>query len=53
MIGQIYHTEPQLNKVNSFDSETPFFDLDLSMTHDIALSKIYDKRDDFNLKRVN
>ena len=44
MIGEIYPTECQLNKVNSFESEASFFDLDLSITHDIVSSEIYEKR---------
>ena len=48
MVGQIYPTELQLNKANSFDTEAPFLDLNLSITNGIACSKIYDKRDDFN-----
>ena len=27
MVGQIYPTELQLNKANSFDTEAPFLDL--------------------------
>ena len=53
MVGQIYPTELQLNKVNSSDTEAPFFDLNLSITNDIVSSKIYDKRDDFNFEIVN
>ena len=29
MVGQIYPTELQLNKANSFDTEAPFLDLNL------------------------
>ena len=43
MVGQIYPTELQLNKV----------DLNLSITNGIVSSKIYDKRDDFNFEIVN
>ena len=50
MVGQIYPTELQLNKANSSDTEAPFLDLNLSITNDIVSSKIYDKRNDFNLK---
>ena len=50
MEGQIYPTELQLNKANSSDTEAPFSDLNLSITNGIVSSKIYDKRDDFNLK---
>ena len=49
----IYPTELQLNKANSFDTEAPFLDLNLSITNGIVSSKIYDKRDDFNFEIVN
>ena len=48
MVGQIYPTELQLNKVNSSDSEAPFLDLNMSSSNGIVSSKIYDKQDDFN-----
>ena len=48
MIGQIYPT----NKANSFDTEAPFLDLNLSITNVIVSSKIYDKQDDFNFETV-
>ena len=51
--SDIYPTELQLNKANSSDIEAPFLDLNLSITNDIVSSKIYDKRDDFNLEIVN
>ena len=53
MVGQIYPTELQLNKVNSSDTEAPFLDLNLSITNGIVSSKIYDKQDDFNFEIVN
>ena len=53
MEDQIYPTELQLNKTNSFDTEVPFSDLGLSITNGIVSSKIYDKRDDFNFEIVN
>ena len=53
MVGQIYPTELQLNKANSFDTEAPFLDLNLSITNGIVSFKIYDKRDDFNFEIVN
>ena len=53
MIGQLYPTEPQLNKANSSDTEGPFLELDLFITNGIVSSKIYDKRDDFNFEKVN
>ena len=53
MVGQIYPAELQINKANSSDTEAPFLDLNLSITNGIVSSKIYDKRDDFNLEIVN
>ena len=43
--------ELQFNKANLSDTEAPF--LDLSITHGIISSKIYDKRDEFNFEIVN
>ena len=53
MLGQVYPTELQLNKANSYDTEAPFLDLNLSITNGIVSSKIYDKREDFNFEIVN
>ena len=53
MVGQIYHTELQLNRANSSDTEAPFLDLNLSITNGIVSSKIYDKRNNFNFEIVN
>ena len=39
MVGQIYPTELQLNKANSFDTEALFVDLDLSITNGIVYLK--------------
>ena len=47
MVYRIYPAEPQLNKANSFDTEAPFLDLNLSISNGIVSTKIYDKRDDF------
>ena len=52
MVGQIYPTELQLNKAIFSDTESPFLDLNLSITNGIVSSKIYDKRDDFNFEIV-
>ena len=38
--GQIYPTEPQLNKANSSDTEALFLDLYSSITNGIVSSKI-------------
>ena len=40
MVGQIYPTELQLNKMNSSDIEAPFLDLNLTITNGIVSSKI-------------
>ena len=42
-----------MNTANSSDTEAPFLDLNLSITHGIVSFKIYDKRDDFNFEIVN
>ena len=53
MLGQIYPTELQLNKANSFHTQAPCFDMGLSITNGIVSSKIYDKLDDFNFEIIN
>ena len=53
MIGQVYPTEIQLNKANSFDADASFSGLDLSISNGIVSSKIYDKRHYFNFKIVH
>ena len=52
MVDQIYPTELQLNKANSSDTESRFWDLNLSITNGIVSSKIYDKRGDFNFEII-
>ena len=42
-----------LKKANSSDTESPFSDLDLSITYGIVSSKIYDKEADLNFDIVN
>ena len=49
MVNQIYPSELQLNKANSFDTETPFLDLHLTISDGFISSKIYDKRDGFDI----
>ena len=44
MVDQIYSTELQLKKANSFDNEDPFLNLKLFIANCIASSKICDKR---------
>ena len=52
MVSQIYPTELQLNKANSFDTEISFMDPDLSIMNGTISSNIYDKRDNFNFEIV-
>ena len=49
IVDQIYPTEFQLNKANSFDTEAPYLNLDLYITNRIVSSKIHD----FNFDIVN
>ena len=49
MVDRIYLAELQLNKTNSSDTEAPFLDLNLFISIGTILTKIYDKRDDFDL----
>ena len=53
MVNQNYPPELQLNKANSSDTEAPCLDLHLSDSNGFVLSKIYDKRDDFDFDLVN
>ena len=50
MVSQIYPSELQLNKTNTSDTEATFLDLHLSISGDIVSTKIYDKRDDFDIE---
>ena len=49
MVNQIYPSELQLNKANSSDTEAPFLNVHLTISVDFVSSKIYDKRDDFDI----
>ena len=49
MVEQIYASELQLNKANSSDTEAPCLDLHLTISDGFVSSKIYDKRDDFDI----
>ena len=53
MVSQIFSSELQLNKANASDTKAAFLDLHLSVSNDIVSTKIYDKRDDFDLEIVN
>ena len=50
-IREIYPTEHQFNKANSYNTEAPFLDLDLSITNGILSSKVYDKRNYFSFEK--
>ena len=49
MVNRLYPAELQLNKANSSDTEAPFLDLNISISNGTVSTKIYDKRDDFDL----
>ena len=49
MVNRIYPSELQLNKANVSDGEASFLDLHLSITDGFVKTKIYDKRDDFDI----
>ena len=53
MVNQVYPPEVQVNKVNTSDTEAPFFDLHLSISNGFVSSKIYDKPGDFDFDIVN
>ena len=42
MVGQIYPSQLQLKKANTFDTEAAFLDLHLSISNDIVSTKIFD-----------
>ena len=49
MVNRIYPSELQLNKANVTDTEASFLDLHLSISDGFVKTKIYDKRDDFDI----
>ena len=49
MVNRIYPSELQLNKANVSDTEASFLDLHLSISDGFVKTKIYDKRDDFDM----
>ena len=49
MVNRIYPSKLQLNKANVSDAEASFLDLHLSISDDFVKTKIYDKRDDFDI----
>ena len=53
MVNRIYPSELQLNKADVSQTEASFFNLHLSISDGFVLTKIYDKRDDFDFDIVN
>ena len=53
IVSQINHSELQLNKANTSDTEAAFLDLLLAISNDTVFTKIYDKQDDFDFEIVN
>ena len=49
MVNHIYPSELQLYKANVSDTEVSFLDLHLSISDGFVKTKIYDKRDDFDV----
>ena len=49
MVNHIQPSELQLNKANVSDAEVHFLDLHLSISDGFIKTKIYDKRDDFDI----
>ena len=49
MVDMIYPAELRLNKANSSDTEVPFVDLNLSISNGRVSTKLYDKRDNFDI----
>ena len=49
MMARIFPTEFQLNRANSSDTEAHFLDFNLCTTNGTVSTKIYDKRDDFDI----
>ena len=52
-IPDIYPPELQLNKANTSDKETAFFDLNVKFIGGDINTSVYDKRDDFGFLIVN
>ena len=53
MVNNIYPSELQINKTNMSDTEASFLNLHLSISDGFVKTKIYDKRDYFDLDIVN
>ena len=49
----VYPPEMVLNKENANDQEGTFLDISVNVVHNMFISRIYDKRNDFNFEIVN
>ena len=52
-ISDIYPKELILKKTNTSLKKSPFLDLDITITNNQFITKVYDKREDFNFDIVN
>ena len=52
-ISDIYPKELILKKTNTSPKKSPFLDLDITITNNQFITKVYDKREDFNFDIVN
>ena len=52
IVSHLYPAELQLNIANLSDAEAHILDLNVSITNGIIASKIYNKRDNFNVELV-
>ena len=53
ILKNIYPKELKLVKSNSDSCHTPFLDLDITIENGLLITRIYDKRDDFDFPIVN
>jgi hypothetical protein len=49
LVSKIYPSELELNNTNPLDVIASLLDLNISIINNTKVTKIYDKRDDFNL----
>ena len=52
-ISDIYLKELILKKTNTGPRKSPFLDLDITITNNQFITKVYDKQEDFNFDIVN
>ena len=50
MVSQVYPSDLQLNKANTYNAEAAYLDIYFSISNDIVSNKMYNKRDDLILK---